>query len=309
MGRPVLRHGERGLTGLIGELAALGCALTWAITSILLKRPVVEMGAVAANLIRTWVGAAVFWVFVLATGRLDQLFHLSTYTAVALVISMIVGLGIGDTLYFRSLQLIGVSRALPISGSYPLPTLLLAVLLLGEPVGAPQIAGTLLIVASVYLLSLAGRRSDEGLEQKHDARLGVALAIVSALLWAGSTILLKSGVEQTDVAVANSLRLPAAGLVLLAMGLRQRGGIRVREFRRATLGVVLLSGVIGTALGSALYLTSVIYAGAAKAAALQSVSPFFAAPLAFIFLGERPTRATLLGTILSVAGVWLLVGV
>lgn len=292
---------------MIGELAALGCALTWAVSSILLKKPVVEMGPVAANLIRTWVGAVVFWAVLLATGKFDQLLHLSAHTIFALVVSMIVGLGIGDTLYFRSLQLIGVSRALPISGSYPLPTLLLAAVLLGEPVGLPQVAGTLLIVASVYLLSLAGRQPDEGLGQKHDARLGAALAIVAALLWAGSTILLKSGVEQTEVSVANSLRLPAAGLVLLAVGLRRSGGIKVREIRRATLGLVLVSGVIGTAVGSALYLTSVIYAGAAKAAALQSVSPFFAAPLAFISLKERPSRATLFGTLLSVAGVWLLV--
>jgi drug/metabolite transporter, DME family len=294
---------------VIGELAALGCALTWAVSSILLKRPVVEMGAVAANLIRTWVGTAVFWAVVLATGRLDQFFHLSAYTIFALVVSMIIGLGIGDTLYFRSLQLIGVSRALPISGSYPLPTLVLAAVLLGEPLGAPQVVGTLLIVASVYLLSLARPQPDEGLGQKRDARLGVALAIVAALLWALSTILLKSGVEQTEVAVANSLRLPAAGVVLFAMGLRQRGGIKVREFRRSTLAILVLSGVIGTAAGSALYLTSVIYAGAAKAAALQSVSPFFAAPLAFVFLRERPSRATLVGTLLSVVGVWLLVGV
>ena len=294
---------------MIGELAALGCAVTWAVSSIMLKRPVVEMGAVGANLVRTWVAAAVFWAIILATGKLGQISHLSAYTVFALVMSMILGLGIGDTLYFRSLQLIGVSRALPISGSYPLPTLLLAAVLLGEPVTLPQVAGTLLIVASVCLLSLGGWQPNEGLGQKRDARLGAILAIVAALLWAGSTILLKSGVEQTEVPVANSLRLPAAGLVLVVMGLRQAGGIRIREVRRSTLGVVVLSGVIGTALGSALYLTSVIYAGAAKAAALQSVSPFFAAPLAFIFLKERPSRATLIGTLLSVAGVWLLVGV
>lgn len=292
---------------MIGEIAALGCAFTWAVTSIIVKRPVIELGPVAVNLIRTWVGAAVYWGVVLATGKADQILLIPPYSLFALVISMVVGLGIGDTLYFRSLQLIGVSRALPISGSFPLPTLLLAVVLLGEQVTAPQIVGTALIVGSVCLLSLGGAASGDTMSQKRDARRGVIYAIICALLWAGSTILLKSGVEQTEIAVANAIRLPAAGLVLLAMGLRQPGGIRIREVRRLTMGVVLLSGVIGTAAGSALYLTSVVYAGAAKAAALQSVSPFFAAPLALIFLHERPSRTTLAGTVLSVAGIWLLV--
>jgi len=111
-----------------------------------------------------------------------------------------------------------------------------------------------------------------------------------------------------DLIVSNSLRLTAAALVLTLMAFRQPGGLKLRGFGWKTLGVIALSGVIGTALGSALYLTAVTYAGAGKASALQTVAPFFAAPLALIFLKERINRATLIGTALSVVGVWLLIG-
>lgn len=292
---------------MIGELAALGCAFTWALTSILVKQPVVKMGAVAVNTIRTWVGALVFIAILLATGRASALFELTAYSVFALTFSIAVGLGIGDTLYFRSLQMIGVARALPISGSYPLPTLLLAVIWLGEPITWLNALGTVLIVAAVYLISRPmGSVQDESANPT-DLTRGVLLAVLAGLTWAGSTALLKSGVGEIDVVVANSVRLPAAGLFLLAIALRRRDGLRLARVGPRVIAVVVFSGVVGTALGSGLYLTAVVYAGAAKAAALQSVSPFFAAPLALAFLGERITRATAAGTLLSVLGVWLLI--
>lgn len=290
---------------MIGEFAALGCALTWALTSILIKQPVIRMGAIAVNLLRTWVAAFLFLAVLAATGRVSLLLSLSPYTVFALILSMAIGLGVGDTLYFHSMRLIGVSRALPISGSYPFPTLILAVIWLGEPLTWLHAVGTLLIVSAIYLLSLPSGKTAVA-TAREDLRRGVLLAVFAALLWAFSTALLKSGVAETDVVVANSIRLPAAGVVLLGMALRQPGGLSVRGVGVGTLVVVLASGVLGTAAGSALYLTAVIHAGAAKAASLQSVSPFFAAPLAFLFLKERVSRSILAGTALSVAGIWLL---
>ncbi|MDI6805333.1 MAG: DMT family transporter [Candidatus Bathyarchaeia archaeon] len=68
-------------------------------------------------------------------------------------ISGIIGLGFGDTLYMRSLKLIGVARTVPITCTYPLFNLLWAVFLLGEPITLPVIFGALIIVFGVGLLS------------------------------------------------------------------------------------------------------------------------------------------------------------
>lgn len=296
---------------MIGELAALAGALVWAVVSIMIKDPIFKLGPVVVNTIRTWVGAFVFAIALVVTGQVGQIFTLPSYTVFALIVSIIVGLGVGDTLYFLSLRLIGVSRALPISGCYPLPTMIIAAFWLGEPITTLDVLGTVLIVSSVYILSIstAENARQPGLDEKiqsRDRKLGIIYAVLAALLWAGSTVLLKSGIAETNVIVANALRLPAAGLVLLLMGTRQKGGLRLKSADPKSLGVVIFSGVFGTALGSFLYLIAVVNAGAAKASALNSVSPFFAAPLAFIFLGEKPSRATIMGTLLSVGGVWLL---
>ena len=297
---------------MIGELAALAGAFTWAITSIMIKDPIIKVGAVTVNTVRTWIGAGVFVSLMLITGETEQLFAIPLYNAFALVASMILGLGIGDTLYFASLRHIGVAKSMPISGSYPLPTLLLAAIFLGEPLTWIRGLGTIVILASVYLISMPSRTAGARLVAPDSAgtsvRKGFIFSGLAALLWACATVLLKSGVGTADLIVSNSLRLTAAAIVLTLMAFRQPGGLKLRGFGWKTLGVIALSGVIGTALGSALYLTAVTYAGAGKASALQTVAPFFAAPLALIFLKERINHATLIGTALSVVGVWLLIG-
>ena len=295
---------------MVGEIAALAGAFTWALTTVLVKGPVGRMGALAVNNLRTWVGALVFFAILIATGGIGELLATPPQTALLLAIAIIIGLGLGDTLYFESVRLIGVSRALPISGAYPLPTFAITAIWLAEPVKPAYVAGTALILLAIYLTSLPdkrGKRTGGTASGPADFRQGVLLAIATALLWAISTALLKFAVGETDLVVANSIRLPAAGLVLLFFARRQKGGLRLRGTDWRTIGVVALTGITGTALGSFLYLTAVVEAGAGRTAALQSVAPFFGAPLSLIFLKERVAPAVVVGTLLSVGGVWLLI--
>ena len=47
--------------------------------------------------------------------------------------------------------------------------------------------------------------------------------------------------------------------------------------------------------------------GAATTAVLSSTGPLFALPMAALWLGERVTRRIVLGTVLSIAGIVLVV--
>jgi drug/metabolite transporter (DMT)-like permease len=71
-----------------------------------------------------------------------------------------------------------------------------------------------------------------------------------------------------------------------------------------TLGVLGLG--VGTALAIVLFVTSVLYAGAARAAALSSTSPLFGVPIAAILLKEPLTLRLVGGVGLIVAGVWFI---
>jgi drug/metabolite transporter (DMT)-like permease len=100
------------------------------------------------------------------------------------------------------------------------------------------------------------------------------------------------------------LRTPAGAIGLLAVtGMFQRDDL-VLPFRRwQHWGAIAAAGILGTALGSLLYVYAVIHAGAARAVVLNATAPLMAVPLAIIFLGERFSQRVAIGTVLSVAGV------
>lgn len=73
------------------------------------------------------------------------------------------------------------------------------------------------------------------------------------------------------------------------------------------LGLLALNGLLGWALAGSLWVSSIQLIGPSKASIIGSTAPLFAVPLGMIFLKERPSRYTLTGTLLTMAGVILVV--
>jgi drug/metabolite transporter (DMT)-like permease len=134
----------------------------------------------------------------------------------------------------------------------------------------------------------------------------VALALVAAVCWAVSTVALRLALEGIDVTVANTVRVSVLAAVLFCM-LLARGDIgRFRGWGARSLGITILAGVVGTVLSTFAYLSAIQQAGAARTSVLTAASPLFAMPLSLL-IGERLTSRMLLGTVLTVAGIWLIV--
>ena len=66
-----------------------------------------------------------------------------------------------------------------------------------------------------------------------------------------------------------------------------------------------MAGLLGTGLGSVLFIYAVETLGAAETAFLTTSAPLFALPMGVVFLGEHLTARILLGTLVTVAGIWL----
>jgi drug/metabolite transporter (DMT)-like permease len=66
-----------------------------------------------------------------------------------------------------------------------------------------------------------------------------------------------------------------------------------------------MAGILGTGIGSVLFIYAVEDLGAARTAFLTTSAPVFALPMGMIFLRERLTPRIILGTLLTIAGIWL----
>lgn len=298
----------------IGEAAALGSAALWALSSIVMGAQTARTPAVVVSAMRGLAGAL---SLILLAGVLYIAGDLSfpgPSTSLALVCSGMLGLGLGDTIYIRCLGILGVSRAFPISMSaYPLFTFLLAAAVLGESVHPLVLVGGVLIIAGIVLI-VSGERaehpdgSDEPPADPRRARLGLGMALLSAGLWAGASVWLRAASDGVDPIAAQTVRTPAAAALVtgIALGAGHRG--REWALSRRTLGALLITGVIGTAAGSVLFVIAVQRAGAGRVSLLASTAPLFALPMATLLLGEKITRRVLAGTGLTIAGIWLVIG-
>ncbi|MEM0487741.1 MAG: DMT family transporter, partial [Candidatus Bathyarchaeia archaeon] len=182
---------------MIGEVLALCAALCWTISAVLYREALIDVKPILANTIRS-IGTSMFIMTILAlTGGFKVLISLPAHVIMLACVSGLVGLGFGDTLYLLSLEVIGVSRAVPITCSYPLFNIIFASLLEGEKVEWQIILAAVAIVAGIWLLSYNSNNSEMAMKRR-DLVKGVSAAIATAILWSISISLVNIAVNEAS---------------------------------------------------------------------------------------------------------------
>ena len=288
----------------LGELSALACAVLWAFSTVLMRSQTGRVPVLALNAIRTLYASVVVLGGLLLLGRIGDLLTVPAQALTGLLASIVVGMAIGDALHFRAMHAIGVSRALPISSSYPILSAILAAIFLDEPLTARIGLGILLVVAGVYLVAFPIRRGRVTNEPVTPARTGILMALAASVCWSLSTVLVRPSLDLIDPVLGNGVRLPVAFVVMSLLSLRGGQVPNPFAYGRRSAGTLAVAGSMSGVSG-ALWLYSVGTAGAAKAATLSSTAPIFAAPLAALLLGEKLSMQIGLGTVITVVGIWL----
>lgn len=293
----------------MGELAGLGAALVWSTTNIILRGQSLRYGAVTVNAWRTIFAAICFVLIFLATRKPSDLLQLPAIGVGALLAGVVIGMVIGDALQFTAMGKIGVARAMPISSCFPLFTIGIAAIFLHERITVRTLIGAVLVVGGVVLVALPRRAGVEATPSAHAIPgywLGVGMSLVAALCWSLSTTLSRVAINDIDVITANTLRLPFSALISSLLCLRT-GWTSPATFGRRNLLILVFCGIVGTAGGGFLYLTAIDLVGAAKTAVLGAASPIFGMFGAMLFLRERPGPRGIVGTLISFAGIILVV--
>ena len=300
---------ELFLTGVF--MGLLGAAL-FGFSNVVYKSQSNEIQPIAINTYKMWIALPVMAVVVLLllypTG-----FNVPLGAVPFLAASIVIGAGVGDLLYLTSQSRIGVSRAFPIAMTFPIITYFFSILILGEALLLTRFAGVILAILGISIITREQARqhkeTPEHAEDPSQRRLhliGVLFAILAALSWASATVILQIGLVGTDPIDSNLIRILIGSLFLLPLFLIARRQGMPMPTMRATKYVVI-AGFFGMGIGSILYVNAVFFTGAAVTSVIAATAPLFALPFTIVFLKERVTLLILLGTILTISGVWLVV--
>jgi drug/metabolite transporter (DMT)-like permease len=128
------------------------------------------------------------------------------------------------------------------------------------------------------------------------------MALGAAILWAVGASTLKPALQDANLVAGNFLRMATMTLLTLGLGGIRRSTSALRQLEGSDRWLLVVSGVIQNGLSSFLFVFAIQQVGVARTSVLSATSPLFAVPFGLALLGERLTRARVLGAILCALG-------
>ena len=256
------------------------------------------MSAVAMNLVKGIVAIVCLGLLLIPFGISD----VSEEAFFLLAISGLVGICLGDTLYFLTIKSLGSRLTLLVGSLIPVATALIAMIALGERISINAAIGLVLTMVGVaYVL---WERSPDS---SHDTqwRMGLLFGLLFVIANALGIIFTKVGVQDIPALDATLIRTVWAVIGLAVWGMLTRSLLSwVKPVKDPQLrNRLLLASVIGAFLGTWLSVIALKYTHAVVAVTLNSTSPLFVLPLAMIMLKEQITWRAVSGAFVAIMGV------
>jgi drug/metabolite transporter (DMT)-like permease len=233
-------------------------------------------------------------------------FHpLPSAALMLLVVSGLLGIAAGDTLFFMALNRLGAQAVVLLLTLGQVLTVVLAVVWLGERPDLVAWVGITLVTGGVTMVMWPRLRGDAGSSEF----LGVLVGLAAVVCMAVATVIAKQAMDEgSNSAQATLVRMVAgtAGAVLLGAAMGQRvSSLRPLLVPRFA-GFFLLSVAVVTFGGFWLSLVAINNAGVAVANTLGSLEPVLVLPFAAVLLKERVTPKLLAGSFAATTGAVLL---
>ncbi len=285
----------------MGELFSLLAAVAWAGAVILFTRSGEHVPPFALNLFRVSVGTALLLPTLAASG--GTLWRdVPLWDYLILAASGVIAIAVSDTLFHMCLNRVGAGITAIVDCLYSPFVALLAFALIGERIRPWQIAGMLLVLASIVV---ASRLDPPRGATTRTLLVGILLGVLAMLTLAVGIVIAKPVLDRSPVLWATTVRQLGALAVLTFTALivpHCRGAFAA--LRPARSWRFSLSGAfLGSYLALVLWIAGMKYALASVAAILNQASTVFIVVLAWALLREPLTRRKIVSVLLALTGI------
>lgn len=280
---------------MLAEVTAILSAMGWAGDSVLVRLGLRNSNIFAAMLLSFAVSAACIWTYLILTTSLE---FLRSPAMIYFLISGCLQPLVARALFYEGIIRLGVSRAGPLRGAEPLFATVIAMVFLHEHPGVMVYLGTLLIMASLWLIS--GKHGADARWRLLDAALPLSAGLVSAV----SQSLRKQGLmilADPFVATVTVTTVSLTLFIIFLLVTKRTGSLRMQ---RDSLIFFLSAALLATSA----QIANFIALGRAHVSViipLLNTTPLFTLLFSGLFLRdiEQLNARTVLGAILMVSGV------
>lgn len=281
-------------------LLAFASALFAGATSILAKCGIKKTDSTVATAIRTIVVLIMSFIMVLIVGSLDGIKTISAKTWIFLILS---GLATGASwlCYFRALQVGDVNKVVPIDKSSTILTILLAFIVLGEPISWLKGICVVMIAAGTFLM-IEKKNSDS---EKKTRFSWLIYAVLSAVFAALTSILGKIGISGVESNLGTMIRTFVVLLMSWMMVFVTGKAKAICDISPRELGFICLSG-IATGASWLCYYKALRDGLAGVVVPIDKLSILVTIAFSYFVFGEKLSRKAFAGLALIVSGTLLM---
>lgn len=294
----------------LGEILALGAALTWSLSSFFFTEAGISLGAMQLNIIRL-ILAAFFLAAAIWIGGYE--FVLSQRQVLILIASGFLGLVLGDTFLFKAFKEVGPRVGLLVMSFNPAFAAVLALILLGEKLNALSIAGMAIALGGISMVVL--QKPGKFASKFKVTLAGVAFAFIAAFGQGSGLTLAKMADPGSEINsfVATFYRTIPSILILAPVSIyaltknKTRSPLKIMREEKNVWLWVLLGSILGPFLGISFSFGAVIYTDQVGiAATLMATTPVMMLPLSKFVYKEKLSKMSIVGAFVALLGVALL---
>jgi drug/metabolite transporter (DMT)-like permease len=283
----------------LSAYVGLGLAtLGWAVAFVIGKLVLTGMTPLAVGVWRYAAAGAVLAPFVL---RDPTRRHLRAVVAPLAVMTLTGGVAY-PWLFLEALARTSATNTSLLIALNPVFTVLLAPLVVGEPLTRRKATGLVVALAGAVLVITRG---DLGLVARLGFAAGDLMAVVAAAMWAVFNLASRRVVGLVSPSVINSVVYSISGLVLFVIGFSEAP---VAQLVGAPLSIwlgIFAMAVVSSVIAGQFFLSGVRAVGVSRAVVFVYLVPVLTAVLASLVLDERFTGAQAIGGVSVLAGVAL----
>jgi uncharacterized membrane protein len=251
-----------------GIVYALTAGVLWGFGPILLKKGIALSNVSTATLIMQVV--SVLTLSTVMGIRGGFVFSDLSFEAIwPFAAAGAVGASFGKIFYYKGIDTVGASKSVSIKNSAPVLTTLLSVVILGEQVSLPIVAGVVLIVTGILLLS----RMQGVVEGRPDQVAYFIYPLLAAFCFGINPILKKIGISAVGMPTFGAfITQTTALIIMLTAGRLLKIKLKWERVPTRSLVFFVLAGMT-EALGSLLTFHALVYAPAVLVSPIWRISP------------------------------------
>jgi drug/metabolite transporter (DMT)-like permease len=293
----------------LGELAAMGTALLWTLSTLAWTSAGRHIGALSVSFIRLGITCLFLMVYGLLVRGLPLPSDATPRIWLLLGTAGFFGFFQADLCLFKSYLLIGPRLSLLIQSLVPPLTVLISWFCWGDNLGLPHWLAMGVTLAGVVWVVLEEPERAAQPPGNHRMGWGILLAVLAAVGQAVGSVLSKEGIGDYDAGAGTFIRVIGAlfGYVLLVTVFRRWSTVASATRHLRVMGLLTMGAFVGPFLGVVLFLVALRRCHAGIVTTIIATMPVLILPFVVWIYHEKVSWRAAGGALVAVAGVALLV--